>query len=70
MFKIRLPLTPGNYGVCMGVASGGNNLSGFDQYVLNIINAEVLEITGHSDKPRFGGMVDLFPEHSIAIVWS
>jgi lipopolysaccharide transport system ATP-binding protein len=68
LYEFYLPLIPGNYGICLGAASGGNNLSGFDHYILNLHNVEVLEIIGRSEKPRFGGMVDLVPNHSVTVL--
>ncbi|MEI2415736.1 ABC transporter ATP-binding protein [Orrella sp. JC864] len=59
-FKMKLPLQVGQYGLCIGVAAGGGGAGAFDRYLLNIINAEVLEIIGDGPS-RFGGVVDLNP---------
>jgi lipopolysaccharide transport system ATP-binding protein len=68
IFEMRLPIFPGNYGFCMGVASGGNELAGFDRYLLNIINAEVIEVRGVNGLIRFGGMVDLYPDYAATLI--
>ena len=64
IFDMRIPVQTGYYGLCMGVASGGNGLAGFDRYLLNVVNAEVLEIIGTEGLSRFGGVVDLAPEYA------
>ena len=60
-FTMKLPIQPGNYGLCMGVASRSVGAGSFDRYLLNVINAEVLEVTGTSGNSRFGGLIDLSP---------
>ncbi|MGE4578852.1 MAG: ABC transporter ATP-binding protein [Desulfuromonadales bacterium] len=64
IFEMRIPIQLGNYGLCMGVASGGNMTGSFERYLLNVINAEVLEVTGAGVLSRFGGVVDLAPEYA------
>lgn len=67
IYEFRIPIFPGYYGLCMGVAAGGNELSGFDRYMVNMINAEVLEVMGKADHSRFGGVVDLAPDYAAFI---
>jgi len=62
-FKMRVPIQVGNYGLCMGVASCGLGVGGFERYLLNIVNAEVLEVLGTGELGRFGGIVDLSPSY-------
>jgi hypothetical protein len=52
----------------MGVASGGNELAGFERHLLNVINAGVLEIQGGEGRSRFGGLVDLAPDYTAMII--
>ncbi|WP_172198407.1 ABC transporter ATP-binding protein [Niveibacterium sp. COAC-50] len=66
-FSMRVPLQVGNYGLCMGVASVGLASGGFERYLLNMVNAEVLEILGTGEAPRFGGVVDLSPRFACSI---
>lgn len=60
VFRMKLPLQIGQYGLCMGVASGSLGPAGFSRYLLNVINAEVIEIVGNG-VDRFGGLVNLSP---------
>lgn len=60
-FKMRLPVQVGSYGLCMGVAAKGLGDGGFERYLLNVINAEVLDVVGAGNGRRFGGLVDLSP---------
>jgi lipopolysaccharide transport system ATP-binding protein len=64
-FKMRIPIQVGNYGLCMGVASCGLGAGGFERYLLNIVNAEVLEVLGTGELGTFGGIVDLSPSYAI-----
>ncbi len=66
-FAMRVPLQVGNYGLCMGVAAGGLGTGGFERYLLNVVNAEVLEVLGTGAAARFGGVVDLSPSFSCLI---
>jgi lipopolysaccharide transport system ATP-binding protein len=59
-FRMKLPLQPGQYGLCMGIASGALGAAGFSRYLINVINAEVIEIMGNG-VDRFGGIVNLAP---------
>lgn len=60
-FSMSIPLQVGSYGVCMGVASGELSGGSFERYLLNVVNAEVLEIIGKSGGGGFGGVVNLSP---------
>jgi lipopolysaccharide transport system ATP-binding protein len=65
-FAMKVPVQVGNYGLCMGVASGGLGIGGFDRYLLNVVNAEVLEVVGTGEISRFGGLVDLSPTFNVS----
>lgn len=65
-FTMRVPIQVGNYGLCMGVAAGTLGNGGFERYLLNIINAEVLEVLGTGELSRFGGIIDLSPSCEIS----
>lgn len=68
VYQMRLPISPGHYGLCMGVACNENELGGFERYLLNVINAEVLEIQGGDGRARFGGLVDLEPDYTAGLI--
>lgn len=60
-FRMRLPIQVGSYGLCMGVAAKGVGDGAFERYLLNVVNAEVLDVVGGATSARFGGLVDLSP---------
>ncbi|POR55918.1 lipopolysaccharide transport system ATP-binding protein [Paraburkholderia eburnea] len=60
VFRMKLPLQAGQYGLCMGIASGALGPAGFSRYLINVVNAEVIEVMGNG-VDRFGGIVNLAP---------
>lgn len=66
-YSVRLPIQVGNYGICMGVAARSIGGGMFEKYLLNVINAEVLEVVGNGQVARFGGYVDLAPAFSVCL---
>ena len=67
LFRMRLPLASGYYGICIGVANNASGDSQFDEYIINIINADVLEVLPKSGQIRFGGYFNLSPAFALEL---
>jgi hypothetical protein len=57
--SLHLPLSPGDYSICFGVANGACDLGVFEEYCLFIQDVAMIKIIQKSEKPRFGGLVNL-----------
>lgn len=64
-FRMRLPLVPDHYGICVGVANGGYGEHSFQEYLNNTINIDVIQVLAAEQGLRFGGLVDLAPEYAM-----
>lgn len=64
-FRMRLPLAPDHYGICVGVANCGYGEYFFEEYLNNTINIDVIEVHRAEQGARFGGLVDLAPEYAM-----
>jgi lipopolysaccharide transport system ATP-binding protein len=63
--SLNLPLSPGDYSICIGVANGACDFGIFEEYCLFIQDVAMIKIIQNSKKTRFGGLVNLNAEMDI-----
>ena len=59
IFSLYLPLSPGEYTICIGVANGACDFGIFEEYCLFIQDIAIIKIIQKHGKSRFGGLVNL-----------
>ena len=57
--SLNLPVSPGDYSICIGVANGACGSGMFEEYCLFIQDVAMIKIIRNSKEPRFGGIVNL-----------
>ncbi|MBV5330739.1 MAG: Wzt carbohydrate-binding domain-containing protein [Chlorobium sp.] len=64
-FDLSLPLHPGHYAICIGIVAGYLGNGACSEYLLHVMNAEIIEVHPGSGDTSFGGIVNLFPVFSV-----
>jgi ABC-type polysaccharide/polyol phosphate transport system ATPase subunit len=65
IFKMKIPLTSGNYSISIGVGNAGFGTGSFNEHLFLVHDIDILKVVSSKDSILFGGVVNLNPSVSV-----